>query len=143
MTVSKYETLLPTLDKLTDDQISALESMINYIVDPPKKPEPKPAEPKQREINGRYTFINEKFLPSYMKPEFAETHRASGLGYKVFALIEATRGAIESDVTGVPIDQRCIDTVLEIAMNVAGDLIDACEYLERDFRELQNSKEHL
>lgn len=78
-----------------------------------------------------HTFLNPDFEAPETNVEYCRKHRASGLGYDVLAMIDTARFALENDGSGVPLDRRGIATTLQIASRIAGDLIDACETLEK------------
>ncbi len=79
---------------------------------------------------GKYTYLNPDFMPDHLNEEYCREHRASGLAYDLNAIIKTAYAAVENDGLGLPLDRRGIGTTLNIAMNMAGDLIDACELLE-------------
>ena len=83
---------------------------------------------------SRYTYLNPDFMPDHVNKECYRRRKASKLSYDLHALLSTLHAAAENDNLGVPMDQRGIDKTLEIAANMAGDLIDLCESVEADAR---------
>lgn len=60
--------------------------------------------------------------------------QASSLAYQLASMIQVCLHAHESETTSVPHEQRGIDRVLQMASDLAGELIDQVEHLEIDLR---------
>lgn len=63
-----------------------------------------------------------------------QDYEASTLAYDVTSMIDVCLYAHENETTAVPLDQRGIDRVLQMAAEKASNLIDMVERLEIDLR---------
>lgn len=81
------------------------------------------------------TYLNRGFRPAGISEEYLDKNWASSLAYDLHGLIETARYALENDTSGVAPDKRGISNTLEVAGYMLGDLIDACEILERAMEE--------
>jgi|GEM_PF-3716394 len=79
---------------------------------------------------SRHEYLNPDFIPNHVDEDFCRKHAASGLAYDVLALIRTAQFAMENETSGVDLDKRGIAATLEIAGNMAFDLISRCETME-------------
>ena len=82
------------------------------------------------------TFINPAFCESWKDKEYHRKAFASTLAYEVSAMLRTAHSAYENDTSGIPMhDDRGIGLTLEVAIRMAGDLIDRCEDLEKQLEQ--------
>ena len=89
---------------------------------------------------SRHTFLNPEFMPDGVNEDYCAKHRASGLACDVWALISTIEGAYDYSDCGPSSSGRGISTTLSLAANLASDLIEACEKLEKELAALKSKE---
>lgn len=86
---------------------------------------------------SRHSYLNPDFMPSGVGESHVRDHHASSLAGEVWAMISTIECAFDA-ASNIPSQLDGISTTLGVAANMASDLIERCEFLERDLAEAKD-----
>lgn len=90
---------------------------------------------------GNHTYRNPSFTPDPHGTPKDLPQRTMDMAYDVHALINTAKHAFGDNAGGSLMTQRGIESTLEIACNMASDLIDLCEDMMRAVEKAAEAKE--